>query len=97
MLKDYMFFVDDFRVRLKALQALGDVRPSSYDELGAKSARSRIESMINLGVGSGKASGSDPMFRDPLHDSAVRMRLVVREDGKHATHFVSFFSNLSQP
>ena len=72
-------------------------RPSSYDELGAKSARSRIESMINLGVGSGKASGSDPMFRDPLHDSAVRMRLVVREDGKHATHFVSFFSNLSQP
>ena len=70
-------------------------RPSSYDELGAKSARSRIESMINLGVGSGKASASDLMFRDSLHDSAVRMRLVVREDGKPPTHFVSFFSNLT--
>jgi hypothetical protein len=67
------------------------VRPSSYDELGTKSARSRIESMINLGVGSGKASASDLMFRDPLHDSSVRMRLVVREDGKLPTHFVSFF------
>jgi hypothetical protein len=70
-------------------------RPSSYDELGAKSARSRIESMINLGVGSGKASASDLIFRDSLHDGAVRMRLVVREDGKPPTHFVSFFSNLT--
>ena len=67
-------------------------RPSSYDELGAKSARSRIESMINLGIGSGKASASDLMFRDSLHDGSVRMRLVVREDGKPPTHFVSFFS-----
>ena len=70
-------------------------RPSSYDELGAKSARSRIESMINLGIGSGKASASDLMFRDSLHESSVRMRLVVREDGKPPTHFVSFFSNLT--
>jgi hypothetical protein len=69
-------------------------RPNSNDELGAKSARSRIESMINLGVGSGKASASDLMFRDSLHDRTVRMRLVVREDGKPPTHFVSFFSNL---
>ena len=71
------------------------VRPSSYDELGAKYARSRIESMINLGVGSGKASASDLMFRNSLHDSTVRMRLVVREDGKTPTHFVSFFSNIT--
>ena len=71
------------------------VRPSSCDKLGAKSARSRIESMINLGVGSGKASASDLMFRDSLHDSTIRMRLVVREDGKSPTHFVSFFSNLN--
>ena len=63
--------------------------PSSYDELGAKYARSRIESMINLGIGSGKASASDLMFRDSLHESSVRMRLVVREDGKPPTHFVS--------
>ena len=50
--------------------------------------------MINLGVGSGTASASDPTFRDPLHDRTVRMRLVVREDGKPPTHFVRFFSNL---
>ena len=70
-------------------------RPSSYDELGAKSARSRIESMIDLGVESGKASASDLLFRDSLHNSTVRMRLVVREDGKPPTHFVSFFFNLT--
>ena len=80
-------------------------RPSSYDELGAKSGRSRYESMVNLGIGSGMASASDLLSRDPLDDSAVRMRLVVREDGKPPTHFVSlqspdftqpdhFFSNL---
>jgi hypothetical protein len=51
--------------------------------------------MINLGVGSEKASASDLMFRDSLHDSAVRMRLVVREDGKPPTHFVGFFSNFT--
>ena len=70
-------------------------RPNSYDDLGAKSARSRIESMIDLGVGSGVASASDLMSRDPMDDSAVRMRLVVKEDGKPPTHFVSLpFSNL---
>ena len=65
-------------------------RPNSY-ELGAKSPRSRIESMIDLGVGSGRATASDLMSRDPLDDSAIRMRLVVKEDGKPPTHFVSFF------
>ena len=64
-------------------------RPNSYDELGPKPARSRIESMINLGVGSGTASASDFMSRDSLDDSAVRMRLVVKEEGKPPTHFVS--------
>ncbi|KAF8809477.1 hypothetical protein BYT27DRAFT_7094067 [Phlegmacium glaucopus] len=62
-------------------------RPSSYDELGAKPIRSRFESMINLGVGSGMASASDLMYRDTSDDSAVRMRLVVRENGKPPTHF----------
>jgi hypothetical protein len=64
-------------------------RPTSYDELGAKSARSRIESMINLGVGLGTASASDLMSQDSLDDSTVRMRLLVKEDGKPPTHFVS--------
>lgn len=64
-------------------------RPSSYDELGAKPARSRFESMVDFGVGSGMASASDLMSRNTLDASAVRMRLVVREDGKPPTYFVS--------
>ncbi|KAF8159453.1 hypothetical protein B0H34DRAFT_673825 [Crassisporium funariophilum] len=68
-------------------------RPSSYDELGGKPVRSRFESMVNLGAasGSGAASASDLMARERERDgvdgSAVRMRLVVREDGKPPTHF----------
>jgi len=65
-------------------------RPSSYDELGAKPPRSRIESMVNLGVASsGATSASDLLSRDSVDGSVVRMRLVVREDGKPPTHFVS--------
>ena len=51
--------------------------------------------MINLDIGLGKASVSDLMLWDSLHESSVRMRLVVREDGRLPTHFVSFFSNLT--
>lgn len=74
-------------------------RPSSYDELGAP--RTRFESMVNLGVTSGTTSASDLMMppRDSIDGSAVRARLVVREDGKPPTHFVrlSFFAFSSQP
>lgn len=63
-------------------------RPTSYDELGVKGARSRFESMVDLGAGSGMASASDLMTRNSLDDDGtVRMRLVVREDGKPPTHF----------
>ncbi|KAL0065795.1 Protein kinase of the Mitotic Exit Network [Marasmius tenuissimus] len=64
-------------------------RPSSYDELGAKpGARSRFESMVNLGgAGSGNASASDLMARDSMDGSAVRKPLIIKEEGKVPTHF----------
>ncbi|TFK39801.1 hypothetical protein BDQ12DRAFT_511749 [Crucibulum laeve] len=62
-------------------------RPSSYDELGVKPVRTRFESMANLGVGSSTASASDLMSRESMDGSAVRMTLVVRDEGKPPTHF----------
>lgn len=64
-------------------------RPSSYDELGAKPSRSRIESMVNLGAASSNASASDLIHRDSMDGSAVRKTLIVKEEGKLPTHFVS--------
>jgi hypothetical protein len=65
-------------------------RPNSYDEFGAKPRRSRFESMFNLGVASGEqASASDLMARDATEGSMSRQTLVVREEGKAPTHFVS--------
>ena len=65
-------------------------RPSSYDEFGAKPRRSRFESMVNLGVASGaNASASDLMARDATEGSVSRQTLVMREEGKSPTHFVS--------
>ena len=66
-------------------------RPSSYDEFGAKpQRRSRFESMANLGVASGtNASASDLMARNATEGSVSRQTLVVREEGKSPTHFVS--------
>ncbi|KIY62610.1 hypothetical protein CYLTODRAFT_169858 [Cylindrobasidium torrendii FP15055 ss-10] len=64
-------------------------RPISYDDLGAgrPQTRSRIESMVNLGVSAG-ASASDLMHhRDSADGSAVRKALIVREEGKPPTHF----------
>lgn len=61
-------------------------RPNSYDDAGAKPGRSRFESMVNLGTPSGPTSASDLMRRD---GSAVKKTLIVREDGKPATQFVS--------
>ncbi|KAF9047085.1 hypothetical protein BDZ89DRAFT_25562 [Hymenopellis radicata] len=60
-------------------------RPNSYDEMGAKPARSRFESMVNLGTGN--ASASDLLARDAMDGSAVRKALIIREDGKPPTHF----------
>lgn len=65
-------------------------RPNSYDELGAKPSRARFESMVNLGrADPAMASASDLMVRDSMDGSAVRKTLVVREEGKPPTHFVS--------
>jgi hypothetical protein len=64
-------------------------RPSSYDELGNKPRRARIESMVNLGVGSSNASASDLLSRDSFDGIAVRQTLIVREQGKPLTRFVS--------
>jgi hypothetical protein len=65
------------------------IRPSSFDELGNKPRRTRFESMVNLGVGSSNASASDLLSRDSLDGSAVRQTLIVREEGKPSTRFVS--------
>lgn len=64
-------------------------QPSSFDEFGAS--RTRFESMVNLGA---TTSTSDLMMppRDSIDGSAVRARLVVREDGKPPTHFVRLSS-----
>ncbi|KAF8202162.1 hypothetical protein BJ912DRAFT_431034 [Pholiota molesta] len=67
--------------------ARSQARPNSYDELGARPPRSRFESMVNLGGSSAQASASDLLARDSMDGSAVRMRLIVREDGKPPTHF----------
>jgi hypothetical protein len=66
-------------------------RPNSYDEFGFKpQRRSRFESMANLGVASGAhASASDLMARDATEGSVSRQTLVMREEGKSPTHFVS--------
>ncbi|KAF9563140.1 hypothetical protein CPC08DRAFT_761081 [Agrocybe pediades] len=66
------------RARPNSLDELGDLRAG----LGGRSPhRTRFESMVNLGAAS--ASGGD----SKEEGSAVRMRLVVREDGKPPTHF----------
>ena len=72
-------------------------RPNSYDEFGSKPPRrSRFESMVNLGVASGEqASASDLMARDMTEGSVSRQTLVVREEGKSPTHFVSLSTNHS--
>ncbi|KAG6833014.1 hypothetical protein H0H87_012600 [Tephrocybe sp. NHM501043] len=62
-------------------------RPNSHDELGVKPMRSRIESMVNLGADSANASASDLLLSRDSDGSAVRKTLVLREDGKPATHF----------
>ncbi|KAF5316572.1 hypothetical protein D9619_006466 [Psilocybe cf. subviscida] len=64
------------------------LRPTSPDGVGVRPQRSRIESMVNLGGGPSGATSSDLMSRRSSMDgSAVRMRLIVREDGKPSTHF----------
>ena len=69
-------------------------RPSSYDDLGGGGgkARSRFESMVNLGGSPGQPSASDLLPKDGEDGSAVRKRVVVKEDGKPPVHYVCDFS-----
>jgi hypothetical protein len=78
-----------FHSDIEGMSSRRRARPSSYDELGNKPRRTRFESMANLGVGSNNISASDLISRDSIDGSAVRQTLIVREDGKPSTHFVS--------
>ena len=78
-----------FQSEVDSASARRKPRPNSFDEYGAKPRRSRFESMVNLGVASSNASASDLMSRDSYDGSAVRQTLIVREDGKAPTQFVS--------
>ena len=64
-------------------------RPTSHDGSGQNPGRSRFESMVNLGVVTSTASASDLLNRNALEDNTVRPTLIVREEGKPATQFVS--------
>lgn len=72
-------------------------RPNSFDDLGSRPGRLRYESMVNLGGGGSRnASASDLMQRESLVSttsgdggSAMRQSLIVREEGRAPTHFVS--------
>ncbi|KAG2011848.1 STE/STE11 protein kinase [Coprinopsis cinerea AmutBmut pab1-1] len=61
-------------------------RPNSYDDVAARPARGRIESMVNLGVTSAATSASDLLARNSLDGSTGRA-LIVKEAGKPPTHF----------
>ena len=65
--------------------------PTSHGGPGQNPGRSRFESMVNLGVETNTASASDLLNRNALEDNSVRPTLIVREEGKPATQFVSVF------
>jgi hypothetical protein len=72
--------------------APGRRRPTSYEEVDSRQRRSRIESMVNLGGGgvrSSNASASDLLSSRDSMDGSVRQTLIVKEDGKTPTSFVS--------
>jgi hypothetical protein len=71
--------------------------PTSHDGTGQNPGRSRFESMVNLGVVTSTASASDLLNRNALGDNTVRPTLIVREEGKPATQFVSAFLYLPPP
>ena len=72
-------------------------RPTSQDGLGQNPRRSRFESMVNLGVATNTASASDLLSRNSPEDNTVRPILIVREEGKPATQFVSISFGPSLP
>ena len=68
--------------------------PTSNDEAGQNPRRSSFESMVNLSVVTNTAGASDLLRQNALEDYPLQPTLIVREEGKPATHFVSaFFSH----
>lgn len=78
-----------FQSEIEGMSSRRRVRPNSNEELGNLPRRTRFESMVNLGVASSNASASDLLSRDSMDGSGVRQTLIVREEGKPPTHFVS--------
>ena len=70
----------------------GRPRPNSYDELGGgRPRRSRIESMVSIGgASSSNFSASD--IRSSMDGGNVRKTLIIKDEGRPATHFVSNIS-----
>jgi hypothetical protein len=83
-----------FQSEIEGMSARRRARPNSYDDMPNKPRQMRFESMINLGVVTSNASASDLLSRDSI-GSAVRRTLIVREEGKPPTHFVSCFASVT--
>ena len=66
-------------------------RLTLHDGTRQNARQSRFESMVNLGVAMNTASASDLLNRNAPEDNTVRPTLIVREEGKPATQFVSTF------
>ena len=75
----------------------GRPRPNSYDELGGgRPRRSRIESMVSIGgASSSNFSASD--IRSSMDGGNVRKTLIIKDEGRPATHFVSKHLPLPPP
>ena len=72
-------------------------RPISSDLSSRNPRRSRFESMVNLGAATDTTSAGDLLTRNAQGDNKVRPLLVVKEEGKAATQFVSTFSGPLHP
>ena len=70
-------------------------RPISSDLSGRNPRRSRFESMVNLGAATDTVNASNLLNRNAQGDNKVRPLLIVKEEGKSATQFVSTFSSPS--
>lgn len=84
-----------FQSEIEGISARRRTRPNSYDDVTNKARQMRFESMINLGVGFSNANASDILSRESMDGSAVRRTLIVREEGKAPTHFVSCLTSVT--
>jgi hypothetical protein len=77
--------------RARHRSEMDKARRSSFgDQPGSRLAgRSRFESMVNLGGGSNDFPKAETSLIGGMDGSAVRKTLVVKEEGKPATHYVS--------